>query len=548
MRKFVPAAMIVPLAACTHVATYRTQDVPAPAEGQALKGGSYALPMVQFDVEIARSLSSCDKAATPVFAVKATAKESYVEGERFEFDPSALSSIFKTSSLAIEKYEDVDTLKSFNASADDRTGDVLVAIARTGIAIAGAAVGVPVPPAAVGESSPLKNLLEQSQSMRLWCSAEATKRLKAVETETDNLKQLNAQLEAVNAHVVRLKELAVLRRFDKGMMDSLYQEVQKQQQLAVAIATAKTALADATAALTAKTELRWPTASSATPRAADLQHDVQFADSHRKLRKFCSNFQLVAWTGFSGIPLDPATLAGDDEALDAHCKAVIAVVQKSIDVRLRFEPVTQTRWASGGKVDLAYKLPSDAPAKGLLIREPVRASLVAEYRLAGAADWQTALKDEPLWVPQLGTLRFLKFASGPFENELLSVELRKDGRIEKQRYETKEAALARAAASAADIAERVRSDAEKREDRRRADEKYLREYAAAERAEELAELQYKLDMLTKQKALIEASRDDSAERLAAAELAQINADIAMLKGQIDRIKLTNELSLLQSPG
>lgn len=93
----------------------------------------------------------------------------------------------------------------------------------------------------------------------------------------------------------------------------------------------------------------------------------------------------------------------------------------------------------------------------------------------------------------------------------------------------------------------MRSDAEKREDRRRADEKYLRETAAAARAEDLARLQYQLDMLTKQKALIEAARDDSAERLAAAELAQINADIAMLKAQIDRIKLTNELSLLQPP-
>lgn len=547
MRNFIPAAMIVPLAACTHVATFRTQDIAPPAEGEALKGASYALPMVQFDLEIARSLSSCDATAAPVFAVKATAKESYVEGERFEIDPSALSSVFKTSSLAIEKYDDLDTLKSFNASADDRTGDILVAVARTGIAIAGATAGIPVPLDAVGESSPWKNVLESSQSIRLWCSAEAQKRLAAVEAETDNLERLNAQLDAVNAHVVRLKELAVFRRFDKAMMDDLYQEVQKQQQLAVAIEAAQTALADATAALSAKTELRWPTASSATPRTEDLQHDVRFSDSSRKLRKFCANFQLVAWNGVSGVPLDPATLAGDDAALDAHCGAVIAVLRKSIDVRLRFAPVTQTRWAADGTASLAYQLPSGAPAKGLLIREPVRASLVAEYRLSGSADWKTALKDEPLWVPQLGTLRFLKFASGPFENELLSVELRKDGRIEKQRYETKEAALARLATSATDIAERVRSDAEKREDRRRADEKYLRETAAAARAEDLARLQYQLDMLTKQKALIEAARDDSAERLAAAELAQINADIAMLKAQIDRIKLTNELSLLQPP-
>ncbi|MFN4357338.1 hypothetical protein [Sphingopyxis alaskensis] len=548
MRRFIPAAMILPLAACTHVATFRTQDIAPPADGEALKGASYALPMVQFDLEIARSLSSCDTAATPLFAVQATAKESYVEGERFEIDPSALSSLFKTSSLAIEKYEDLDTLKSFNAGADDRTGDILVAVARTGIAIAGATAGIPVPLDAVGESSPWKNVLERAQSIRLWCSAEAQKRLATVEMETGNLERLNARLEAVNAHVVRLKELAAFRRFDKAMMDSLYQEVQKQQQLATEIATTKAALADATGALGAKTELRWPTASSATPRADDLRHQVRFWDSARKLRKFCSNFQLVAWNGVSGVPLDPASLVGNETALDAHCEGVIAVLRQSIDVRLRFEPVTQTRWATGGNVDLAYKLPSDAPAKGLLVREPIRASLVAEYRLSGTADWKTALKDEPLWVPQLGTLRFLKFASGPFENELLSVELRKDGRIEKQRYETKEAALARLGASAVDIAERVRSDAEKREERRRADEKYLRETAAAERAEELARLQYQLDMLTRKKALIEASRDDSAERLAAAELAQINADIAMLKAQIDRIKLTNELGLLQPPG
>src|SRR6478609_2396833 len=173
MRTAFTASMALALASCTHVATIRSQDV-APAEpGQAFEGASYSLPMIQYDIELTRLLDSCDAHNLPKFALQATATERYVAGESFEIDPTSLSSILKTSAMGLENHEDLNTLKSFNASADDKTGDILVAVARTGIAVAGALSGVPLAGSPGLPEFLNTNAASPKPRIRLICSAQA---------------------------------------------------------------------------------------------------------------------------------------------------------------------------------------------------------------------------------------------------------------------------------------------------------------------------------------------------------------------------------------
>ena len=556
MRTFALLATAALLPACTHVATMRSQDVEALSDDAAMTGASYSLPMIQFDIELTRALSRCDKTTnTPVLAIKAKSKERYLEGERFELDPSSLSSVFKTSAIGIEKYEDLDTLKSFNASADDQTGEVLVAVARTAIAIAGVTSGVPTMSFAAGANSNrafgLLPSNEQSKTpvRSLRCTQAARDRLAALKTAGTKLETLAPQLTRQATLVTRQKELGLLRRFDATAMKTLLDLVASHQALEDQIAAETVNLETARDALSAPQALTWPAASARAPKASDLAMDIVYSDTPSKLHDFCNNFEIVTTVGGVETSVQDPTGVTDAGQLDNHCVAVLDLVAYTTQTRISLAPVTAKASAkTGSGIVLATTIPTDRAAEGLFYREPLRGSLIVEH-LAGVdmikgkdGEWTVVATGDPHWVPQLGNLRFLKFSSGPFENEALSLALRKDGRVEKLTYETKEAALARAASAAADVAEKVRTDREKREDRRRGDEKYLRETAAAERADEIAQLQYRIDILNKDRDLLKAQAGQS---MADAELAQVNAEIATLTAKVARLKLTNEFAAMQ---
>jgi hypothetical protein len=176
--------------ACTHVATIPSQYVGRPANGDALKGLSYSLPALSYRIEVERRLSACDTDSKPVFVTTPVANSTYVSGERFEVDPTALSSIMKTSSLKFAYHDDLDTLKSFNAAADDKSADVLKDVARVGIAVASTAMPALAPlavgmphgelPAGVGPSSILKlNQGKLFAEQHIVCSPGARARINA---------------------------------------------------------------------------------------------------------------------------------------------------------------------------------------------------------------------------------------------------------------------------------------------------------------------------------------------------------------------------------
>ncbi len=138
---------------------------------------------------------------------------------------------------------------------------------------------------------------------------------------------------------------------------------------------------------------------------------------------------------------------------------------------------------------------------------------------------------EGLSAPQLGQLRFLPFRSAMFEAASLSLELREDGSIVKFEYKRPRAAAASASAAVKDALGQYVAYGEKRDAAAKA-------AVVNARAEELAGLQFEIDRLTKQKALVQAQAVEQPDALAAvrAETAAIEAQVALLNARLAQSK------------
>jgi hypothetical protein len=152
--------------------------------GDAMMGTPYALPMLQYDVTLTRTLSSCPddrdwsfggrdfvlRAGSLAIATKADAKASYGPGERYTVDYRALEAPFKTSSFSFVTNPN-KTLKSIGASAEDQTGDVIKSVVSTALTVASLASGNPaalgpVVPALVPPAPPPPNAAAPQFSAR----------------------------------------------------------------------------------------------------------------------------------------------------------------------------------------------------------------------------------------------------------------------------------------------------------------------------------------------------------------------------------------------
>lgn len=154
--------------------------------------------------------------------------------------------------------------------------------------------------------------------------------------------------------------------------------------------------------------------------------------------------------------------------------------------------------------------------KGVFVREPVRARLLLCGHSTPCADTaETPLfEGRPLMAPQLGQLRFLKFSNGPFQNNALTLSLRTDGGITKMQYTEKSAiaavALASVSASAGSLEKYLKerdAEREKALDDAKADATAARVEAKAVRNDEIAQLQYQFDKVTKERAILPGQPD-----------------------------------------
>jgi len=571
MKKYY-SLLLVSLAGCTSIGTVRTQDVSPLIKNEALVGVSYSLPAIQYTVKTTRILSECKNDATPAFAIKPEVTSNYLSGERYEIDPTKLSSFLKTSSVGLTFYDDLDTLKGFNAAADDKTGDVIVDVARIGIAAASIAASggtVAAGVVAMGETGQLPIGLSPSERVALEaavkqlnegnvpeydvilaCSPVAVERLSDLKAKTAQLGTLEGKLATLNEEIAQERTLSGFQNFASADVSRLIVLIKQSIALSKQVTAKKKEVTDAQALLQVEASDKWPTVTWAQPDPAKLEQTINFSGNIGRHKKFCENFSLF----FITPSLTTAQLAASGFIIPPKpsCEVLLGYVSKQSQILLVLSPETKRTSAAMPGAHERFLIDSSKPSPGIFIREPERARLLIKQKDVETKVWKTIFTDEITWAPQIGRLRFLPFESGPFENEAMSLALRKDGRIESISYETKDAALARLSKAGADAAEKIakaREDAETEYrsdvDRARANAQYARDESnksagsvAAQQQADIAEIDYQIAKAQKTRTLLkEQALADAAIVAEATELTLIDSELSLLRAEKERLEL-----------
>jgi hypothetical protein len=186
----------------------------------ALSGAPYALPMLQYELELSRILSACPQqvkitgdAADGVFwrdelafELSATAKPTHIAGERYLVDYSKLDGWLKTTNFAIEYQPGTDILKGINVSIADQSGDVTANIVKAGLTVAAVASGAPgAAPLLMAIDTPSGTTMEKREFLRLLTRGNTKgivpdiELLSEIRTEQLNVRDRLVQLVSQNA-------------------------------------------------------------------------------------------------------------------------------------------------------------------------------------------------------------------------------------------------------------------------------------------------------------------------------------------------------------
>ena len=171
---------------------------------QALPGIAYALPMLQYEIVTAYKIVECPqpaRGATPEskleVVVTPIAASDYVAAERYVIDYRALTNLLKTTDFAIETYEGSGTLKSLNASIEDKTGEVVKAVVDTAISGATMLSGAPIAAGQSGGDQAYVDALKAAtvKYVALKCTDAAFAKLNALAAARSRIKVLRAELD-----------------------------------------------------------------------------------------------------------------------------------------------------------------------------------------------------------------------------------------------------------------------------------------------------------------------------------------------------------------
>lgn len=158
IRETAALLLVIASAGCTHLAVSPDRVV-GDDKDQAISGVPYALPMLQYEMKVSRTLTACAESVDlpagddgkpgqyrtdgAQLALAITATGALIPGERYRVDYSKLDSAFKTTNFAIEYQTGSEILKSVNVSVEDHTGEVIANSVKAGLAAASVLAGPP---------------------------------------------------------------------------------------------------------------------------------------------------------------------------------------------------------------------------------------------------------------------------------------------------------------------------------------------------------------------------------------------------------------------
>jgi hypothetical protein len=224
---------------CTHLEVNRHAGDGSPNSGYA-----YMLDFTQYEVTLTRTLTDCTPGKAPAIKTEATVVPKLVpDGEHvYVIDPASMISAFKTSDVGVE-YKD-GRLVGFNATTEDKTGEVITSVLTSAGKVARIALGSFVSGAEVQ-----------------LCSDKAVEKLKLIEDNKQPILTATNTLDTANSTLaLETAEYAV------KPTDELRQKILDRT---VAIKTAKANLekltksvSDAQEWLTDKVTVTWPETST----------------------------------------------------------------------------------------------------------------------------------------------------------------------------------------------------------------------------------------------------------------------------------------------
>ncbi|HEX8307881.1 MAG TPA: hypothetical protein VF645_05620 [Allosphingosinicella sp.] len=498
-------------------------------------GMRYALPALQYKTTVSRRLTECavraDGALDVDFEVNVEADPEMVDGEWFAVDYRDLGSWSKTSAFDMETYEN-QTLKSFNAEADDQGPEIAAGVIKAGFSIARLAAGLPGSSAAPAGGSvvPLAEDGPAPAAQRpkiLVCPNDLLTRFKrlkaALEAKTGELEDAVAELEPWVVEGL----LGTLTDDDKKKISGLRTKIRA---LSLEITDIREEMDDH------GERLSWIEIFEFLPRwgrdGKGLDHLSTFPSAEASKMDAQLN-----WTRrLFGTDFDEADLADLGTKMGPVALAVRAsesgnagAICGQAGVKPGCEVPPTPKWNNFVSAT-ADARPMAVP--GVAYRTPARGRLricrkigTAECAVGTAPTMQ--IYDGIELFPQLGRLGILPFENGFGQNNQLSATFRPDGSIERASYSEKRArgrALVDVVNGGLDQAltfsQAVR-------DKRKADREAAEGAAAAE-------LDRQITLATKQR--------DLAALEGSAQLARTNSEIAQLNAEKTLRELRDELS------
>ena len=190
------ATMLVPLAGCT---THLESGLARAEDPASRRGIAYFLPITRFDATVKWTVTGCDDTNGLILA------ETIVSKTQTEPDPDALQVIdytslnafTKTSGVKVEFY-DSGAIKSINASAEDRTGAIIVHAVSAATKIAGAFIAPGVAGLVATDTKKCSAAVNQALS-------DVDRLADDVDTATGDLESAQATLEELTARLAQAK-------------------------------------------------------------------------------------------------------------------------------------------------------------------------------------------------------------------------------------------------------------------------------------------------------------------------------------------------------
>jgi regulator of replication initiation timing len=487
------ATMLVFTTGCTSLKVVEFDGSP-----ESRRGIAYFLPFTQFDTTVTWA-ASCDKSTkelsiTPkVEAVQKTGPDPL---GLYVIDYRSLSAFSKTSGVKVDIY-DSGSIKSINASADDRTAELLSATLI--------AVGKVVKAVAV------------SGDDKVTCSADLIAALGTVETQKNSFEQKTGELKKATDALTALS--ARLTREGDSVTDTMRQQSSRQIGEVVALQLELDSLkADLTEALKAVTYVE----KTVFPASS--------AESSSKSGLIIPNRVLKKWV--------TENLGETEDQLSTRMQGLSKSqsIWSEISTRPAFDGITSS--SKGGADDgIRYRIAVPGELKFCLVTS-CKSSEVAEPPNAKSGepdigvpvvDTPELVKSFPVRVLQRGTTFFLPFSSEAFTNGSLTATFSEGGIMTSAGYEQKRSQGEALASVAATLSVQIEAIVENSRSREKTDLDRLRERVDLAKAQK--------DLADAEAALVQADPDPIKDQIAAltsdtalklAELANRNAEIALI--------------------